>query len=51
MENKSNIEENSLINITDDKREIESILDMLKTHSVTPVAINDIISDMQCQNN
>lgn len=50
FENKSSIEENSLIDITDNRLEIEYILNLLKNNSVTPVAINDILSDILCQN-
>lgn len=50
LKNKSSIEENSLHNITDNKAEIEYILNLLKNNSVTPIAINDILSDILCQN-
>lgn len=50
FENKSSIEENSLFNVTDNKNQIEYILNLLKNNSVTPIAINDILSDILCQN-
>ena len=47
IEENVNIEKNEIKHVTNDEKDIENILQLLKTNEVTPISLQDIIVDLK----
>lgn len=47
IEENVNVEKNEIKHITNDEKDIENILQLLKTNEVTPISLQDIIVDLK----
>lgn len=45
-EDKVNFEKNSIKQISTNENKIKNIIEMLKTYKVTPIALNDVLTDL-----